>query len=208
MIASERDLDWMQAALDEARRAGEAGEVPVGAVLVCGEERIAGAGNQSVRDRDATAHAELLVLRRAAAAVGDTRLSECTLYVTLEPCAMCAGAIVLARVGRVVFGAWDPKAGMAGSIGDLLRHPRLNHRPQVLAGVRGPADSTVSRLRTSLSERSAGRSISSVRLTCGQLLTEQPRFSSQHSRWCAVPHEAQIVTCSCSSIGLMQYGQV
>lgn len=135
MIASERDLAWMRVALDEARRAGEAGEVPVGAVLVRGDELVASAGNRSVRDRDATAHAELLVLKQAAEVIGDARLTESTLYVTLEPCAMCAGAIVLTRLDRLVFGAWDQKAGMAGSVGDLVRHPRLNHRPQVLAGV-------------------------------------------------------------------------
>ena len=126
----------MQAALEEARRAGEAGEVPVGAVLVRGDELVASAGNRSVRDRDATAHAELLVLRGGAAVIGDPRLRGCTLYVTLEPCAMCAGAIVLSRVDRLVFGAWDEKAGMVGSVGDLVRHPRLNHRPEVLAGIR------------------------------------------------------------------------
>ena len=136
MIATERDLAWMQAALDEARRAGEVGEVPVGAVLVRGDELVASAGNRSVRDRDATAHAELLVLRGGAAVIGDPRLRGCTLYVTLEPCAMCAGAIVLSRVDRLVFGAWDEKAGMVGSVGDLVRHPRLNHRPEVFAGVR------------------------------------------------------------------------
>ena len=136
MIATERDLAWMQRALDEARRAGDAGEVPVGAVLARGDELVAAAGNRSVRDRDATAHAELLALRQAAQLIGDARLTGCTLYVTLEPCAMCAGAIVLSRVNRLVFGAWDPKAGMAGSVGDLVRHPRLNHRPEVLAGVR------------------------------------------------------------------------
>jgi tRNA(adenine34) deaminase len=89
-----------------------------------------------VRDQDPTAHAELLAIRAATAAAGAWRLEDCTLYVTLEPCAMCAGAIVLSRVRRVVFGAWDDKAGMAGSVSDLLRHPRLNHRAQVLAGVR------------------------------------------------------------------------
>ena len=136
MIATERDLAWMQAALDEARRAGEVGEVPVGAVLVRGDVLVASAGNRSVRDRDATAHAELLVLRGGAAVIGDPRLRGCTLYVTLEPCAMCAGAIVLSRVDRLVFGAWDEKAGMVGSVGDLVRHPRLNHRPEVLAGIR------------------------------------------------------------------------
>lgn len=126
----------MELALGEARTAREAGEVPVGAVLVRGDELVARASNRSVRDHDATAHAEVLALREAARRLGDARLMECTLYVTLEPCAMCAGAIVLSRVGRVVFGAWDDKAGMAGSVGDLLRHPKLNHRPQVLAGVR------------------------------------------------------------------------
>ena len=135
MIASDRDLAWMRIALDEALRAGDAGEVPVGAALVRGDELIAVAGNRSVRDHDATAHAELLALRQAAQLIGDARLTACTLYVTLEPCAMCAGAIVLSRVDRLVFGAWDSKAGMAGSIGDLVRHPRLNHRPEVLAGV-------------------------------------------------------------------------
>ncbi|HTI62368.1 MAG TPA: tRNA adenosine(34) deaminase TadA [Gemmatimonadaceae bacterium] len=135
MITSERDLGWMQRALDEAQRAGEAGEVPIGAVLVRGDALVASAGNRSVRDRDATSHAELLALRRGAELIGDARLTGCTLYVTLEPCAMCAGAIVLARVDRLVFGAWDAKAGMVGSVGDLVRHPRLNHRPEVLAGV-------------------------------------------------------------------------
>ena len=113
-----------------------ADEVPVGAIVVCAEAEVARAGNRVVRDADAMAHAELLALRAAALALGDPRrLSQCTLYVTLEPCAMCAGAIVLSRVGRVVFGAWDDKAGMAGSVGDLLRHPKLNHRPEVRAGV-------------------------------------------------------------------------
>ena len=135
MIASDRDLAWMRIALDEARRAGDAGEVPVGAALVRGDELIAVAGNRVVRDHDATAHAELLALRQAAQLIGDARLTGSTLYVTLEPCAMCAGAIVLSRVDRLVFGAWDSKAGMAGSIGDLVRHPRLNHRSEVLAGV-------------------------------------------------------------------------
>jgi len=93
------------------------------------------AANRTVRDQDPTAHAELLAIRAASAALGSWRLEGCTLYVTLEPCAMCAGAIVLARVSRVVIGAWDAKAGMAGSVGDLLRHPRLNHRPEVAGGV-------------------------------------------------------------------------
>jgi tRNA(adenine34) deaminase len=130
------DDAWIGVALDEARAALAAGEVPVGAVIVRGTEMLAKAGNQTLRDQDPTAHAEALVIRAAAAALDSWRLEGCTLYVTLEPCAMCAGAIVLARVDRVVFGAWDEKAGMAGSIVDLLRHPRLNHRPEVLAGVR------------------------------------------------------------------------
>src|SRR5215213_7506396 len=97
--------------------------------------RCSRAANRTLRDQDPTAHAELLAIRAASAALGRWRLDDCTLYVTLEPCAMCAGAIVLARVARVVLGAWDPKAGMAGSVEDLLRHPRLNHRPEVRAGV-------------------------------------------------------------------------
>ncbi len=98
---------------------------------------LARAGNRTLRDQDPTAHAEALVIRAAAAALDSWRLEGCTLYVTLEPCAMCAGAILLARIDRVVFGAWDDKAGMAGSVADLLRHPRLNHRPEVLAGLKG-----------------------------------------------------------------------
>ena len=105
--------------------------MPVGAVVVRDGEVIARAANRTVRDQDPTAHAELLAIRAASAALGSWRLDDCTLYVTLEPCAMCAGAIVLARIARVVFGAWDDKAGMAGSVDDLLRHPRLNHRPEV-----------------------------------------------------------------------------
>lgn len=125
----------MAAALDEARNAASAGEVPVGAVIVCGDAIVARAGNRMRRDGEATAHAELLAIRAAYAAVGRPWLDGCTLYVTLEPCAMCAGALILARIDRVVFGAFDDKAGMAGSVGDLLRHPRLNHRPEVAAGV-------------------------------------------------------------------------
>ena len=134
-IARPDDERWMSAALEEARSAGEAGEVPVGAVIVRGGELFARAGNRTVRDQDPTAHAEALVIRAAAATLESWRLEACTLYVTLEPCAMCAGAIVLARLDRVVFGAWDERAGMGGSVADLLRHPRLNHRPEVLAGV-------------------------------------------------------------------------
>ena len=129
------DLRWMTAALAEARSAGMSGDVPVGAIVLRDGEVVARAANRTARDQDPTAHAELLAIRAASAALGRWRLDDCTLYVTLEPCAMCAGAIVLARIARVVLGAWDPKAGMAGSVGDLLRHPRLNHRPEVVGGV-------------------------------------------------------------------------
>ena len=133
MTAADDDRH-MRAALAAAGEAGP--DVPVGATVVDGNgAELARAGNRTVRDQDPTAHAEVLALRAAAAALGRWRLDGCTLYVTLEPCAMCAGALVLARVGRVVFGAWDEKAGMAGSVGDVLRHPRLNHRPQVRGGV-------------------------------------------------------------------------
>jgi tRNA(adenine34) deaminase len=135
-IARPDDERWMDAALEEARGAERAGEVPVGAVVVREGQILARAGNRTLRDTDPTAHAESLVIRAAAAALDSWRLDGCTLYVTLEPCAMCAGAIVLARIERVVFGAWDEKAGMAGSVADVLRHPKLNHRPEVLAGVR------------------------------------------------------------------------
>ena len=126
----------MAAALDEARAAEREGDVPVGAVIVRGGELLVRASNRTVRDHDPSGHAELLAIRAASTTLKDWRLSGCTLYVTLEPCAMCAGAIVLSRLDRVVFGAWDDKAGMAGSIGDIVRHPRLNHRAELLGGVR------------------------------------------------------------------------
>ena len=129
------DRAFMEFALAAARDAAAAGEVPVGAVMVRGGEIIARTANRTVRDQDPTAHAEILALREASRVTGRWRLNDCTLYVTLEPCAMCAGALVLARLERVVFGAWDPKAGMSGSVEDLLRHPRLNHRPGVMGGV-------------------------------------------------------------------------
>ena len=125
----------MSAAIELAREAAAAGEVPVGALVVRGGGVIARATNRTVRDQDPTAHAEILAIRAAATAAGSWRLDGCTLYVTLEPCAMCAGAIVLARMDKLVFAAWDDKAGMAGSVGDLVRHPRLNHRPEVRGGL-------------------------------------------------------------------------
>jgi len=125
----------MARAIDEARAAAAAGDVPVGAAILHEGRVLAAVGNRTVRDQDPTAHAEVLAMRAAAAALGRWRLTDCTLVITLEPCAMCAGAIILSRMARVVFGAWDDKAGMAGSVGDLLRHPRLNHRPEVEGGV-------------------------------------------------------------------------
>jgi tRNA(adenine34) deaminase len=129
------DEQYIRNALDLAREALKRNEVPVGAVIVRAGAIIAAATNRTVRDQDATAHAELLAIREASAKLDRWRLDDCSLYVTLEPCAMCAGAIVLSRMKRVVFGAWDEKAGMGGSLGDILRHPRLNHRPEVRAGV-------------------------------------------------------------------------
>jgi tRNA(adenine34) deaminase len=125
----------MEAALDEAHAAAAAGEVPVGAAIVLDGAVVARAHNETVVRRDLTRHAELLAIQQAIAALGDDRLPEALLCITLEPCAQCAGAIVLSRIGKVVFGAYDPKAGMAGSVEDLLRHPRLNHRPEVQGGV-------------------------------------------------------------------------
>jgi tRNA(adenine34) deaminase len=125
----------METALAAARRGGRAGEVPVGAAVVVDGRVVSEAHNEGKARRDLTQHAELIAIRRAMRTLGSDRLDSATLYVTLEPCAQCAGAIVLARVGRVTFGAYDPKAGMAGSVGDVLRHPRLNHRPEVRGGV-------------------------------------------------------------------------
>ena len=129
------DARWMRRALELAEGAGAVGEVPVGAVVVRGDTVLGEGQNRTARDADPTAHAEVVALRAAAAAQGDWRLLDATLYVTLEPCAMCAGAIVLGRVPRVVYGAADPKAGMGGSLGNLLQDPRLNHRCEVRAGV-------------------------------------------------------------------------
>ncbi len=127
----------MALALDEARAAEAHGDVPIGAVVVAGDGRVLGAGhNERELREDPTAHAEVLALQRAAAALGSWRVLDATLYVTLEPCTMCAGAIVLSRVPRVVFGCTDPKAGAAGSVLDVLAQPQLNHRPEVVGGVR------------------------------------------------------------------------
>jgi len=125
----------MRLALEEARAAAARGDVPVGAVVVRGDEVVARAGNAREREQDPTAHAEILALRQAARAIGSWHLEGCTLYVTLEPCAMCAGALVLARIDRLVLGAPDPKAGFAGSLGDIVRDGRLNHEVEVTVGV-------------------------------------------------------------------------
>lgn len=129
------DVGFMRLALEQAGSAVRAGEVPVGAVVVRGGEVLARGANQPIRSHDPTAHAEIEALRAAGRALGSYRLTGTTLYVTLEPCAMCAAAIVHARVRRVVFGAWDPKAGAAGSILNLFAVPALNHRVDVFGGV-------------------------------------------------------------------------
>ena len=125
----------MRLALEEARRCPAHDDVPIGAVVARGDEVLSAAGNERERAVDPTAHAEILALRSAAAAAGSWRLDGCTMYVTLEPCAMCAGAIVLARLDRVVLGAPDLKAGFAGSLGNLVQDPRLNHSVALTAGV-------------------------------------------------------------------------
>jgi tRNA(adenine34) deaminase len=135
MPASHGDVATMKLALEEARRAASWGDVPVGAVVARGEEILGRAGNQREHRNDPTAHAEILALRQASEVLGSWRLDGCSIYVTLEPCGMCAGAIVLSRIERLVFGASDPKAGFAGSLGDLVRDPRLNHRVEVETGV-------------------------------------------------------------------------
>jgi tRNA(adenine34) deaminase len=145
------DEAWMEAALELARAAGALGDVPVGAVVVH-DGTIVGAGhNRRELDRDPLAHAELLAIGEAARTLERWRLSGCTLYVTLEPCPMCAGAIVNARLDRVVFGASDPKAGAAGTLLDVVRDPRLNHRAEVVGGVL--ADQSAELLRAFFAER-------------------------------------------------------
>ena len=131
-----QDVDAVRRALDEARSAGAAGEVPIGAVVVAASGEVVGVGrNEREATHDPTAHAEVVALRSAAASLGTWRLDGCTLAVTLEPCPMCAGAAWLSRVDRVVFGAWNEEYGAAGSLWDVLRDGRLNHRPEVVSGV-------------------------------------------------------------------------
>jgi tRNA(adenine34) deaminase len=131
------DSEWMQEALCEARAAADAGEVPVGAIVLLNGEVIGRGQNRVLRDHDPTAHAEIVALRAAAQRLSNYRLTGCEMYVTLEPCAMCAGAMIHARIQRLVYGAADPKGGAAGSVLDVLNHPRLNHRMLVSAGVLG-----------------------------------------------------------------------
>jgi tRNA(adenine34) deaminase len=129
------DSVWMREALAEARRAAKIGDVPIGAVVVRGVEVIGRGYNRREADRDPLAHAELLAIREAARRMGGWRLTGCTLYCTLEPCPMCAGALVNSRIERLVYGAADPKAGWCGTLGNLVQDPRLNHRLEVTAGV-------------------------------------------------------------------------
>jgi tRNA(adenine34) deaminase len=141
MSASDNILDcandarFMQAALDEARAAAERGEVPVGAVVVLNDEIIASAGNRTIGDCDPTAHAEVIALREASRRLGNYRLAGAELYVTIEPCAMCAGAMIQARIARLVYGAEDTRGGAVRSCFAVLDHPQLNHRVAVTAGV-------------------------------------------------------------------------
>jgi tRNA(adenine34) deaminase len=131
------DLEAMREALAEARRAAQAGEVPIGAVMVCQGEIIARGQNSVIRTSDPTAHAEIVALRQAARTFGNYRLNGCTLYVTLEPCTMCAGALVHGRLDRLVYATPDPKAGACGSVLSVINHPQLNHQMQVEQGTLG-----------------------------------------------------------------------
>ncbi len=135
MLPAMSDEAYMWRALEEARRAEHAGEVPVGAVVTVEDQLVAVGSNRPIGDCDPTAHAEIVALRAAAKVVGNYRLAGATLYVTIEPCAMCAGAIVQARIKRLVYGAEDPKAGAVRSLFALADHPQLNHRVEVTAGV-------------------------------------------------------------------------
>jgi tRNA(adenine34) deaminase len=134
-LASTTDELWMEEALRCAQRAAEVGEVPVGAVVVCGSKIVGQGWNRNLTDSDPTAHAEIVALREAGAAIGNHRLGDCELFATIEPCAMCAGAMVHARLKRLVYGADDPKAGAVHSVLQVLNHPQLNHTMEVRGGV-------------------------------------------------------------------------
>ncbi len=145
------EIDFIQAALAEARSAAQAGEVPIGAVLVHDGAIIARGQNRVLRDSDPTAHAEIVAIREAARILGNYRLNGCSLFVTLEPCAMCAGAMIHARLDRMVFAAADPKAGACGSVLSVLNHPQLNHQMLVEQGIM--ADEAAELLRSFFRER-------------------------------------------------------
>jgi len=145
------DAEWMDRAIELARGCLDHDDVPIGCVVVQADRELAAAGNERELRQDPTAHAEALALRAAAEALGSWRLEGCTLVVTLEPCAMCAGAIVLARVARLVVGAPDPKAGFTGSLGNIVQDPRLNHRAELVTGVQ--ADASGELLRTFFRDR-------------------------------------------------------
>jgi len=133
--ADDHDARFMRAALEEARAAAERGEVPVGTVVVINDEIVARAGNRTIADCDPTAHAEVIALREASKRIGNYRLAGAALYVTIEPCAMCAGAMIQARIARLIYGATDAKGGAVHSCFDVLDHPQLNHRVETTAGV-------------------------------------------------------------------------
>jgi tRNA(Arg) A34 adenosine deaminase TadA len=132
---SDDSIAWMELALEQARLGAEAGEVPVGAVVIKDGEVVGRGHNRNLLDNDPTAHAEIVALRDAGARLGNHRLNGCTVFATIEPCAMCAGAMLHARLARLVYGASDPKAGAAGSVLQVLNHPRLNHQMEVVSGV-------------------------------------------------------------------------
>ncbi len=134
-MASGEDAAWMELALEQARLAAAAGEVPVGALVIKDGEIIGRGHNRNLLDDDPTAHAEIVALRQAAARLGNHRLTGCVMVATIEPCSMCAGALIHARIARLVYGASDPKAGAAGSVLQVINHPGLNHRMEVTAGV-------------------------------------------------------------------------
>jgi tRNA(adenine34) deaminase len=134
-LRSEEDAAWMEQALEQAHLAAAAGEVPVGA-LVIKEGKVLGLGqNRNLRENDPTAHAEIIALRQAAATLGNHRLTGCVMFSTIEPCSMCAGAMVHARIARLAYGASDPKAGAAGSVVQVINHPQLNHKMEITAGI-------------------------------------------------------------------------
>ncbi len=134
-MRQEDDAAWMELALEQARQAAASGEVPVGALVIRDGEIVGQGHNRNLLDNDPTAHAEIVALRQAAARLGNHRLGGCTVYATIEPCSMCAGALIHARVSRLVYGASDPKAGAAGSVLKVLNHPGLNHKMEVTSGV-------------------------------------------------------------------------